>query len=79
MKFKRSGCPITNSLDILGDKWTLVVVRDLALGKRRYQEFMASSEKIASNILADRLKSWRLLALLRDGPTSKSRHAMSTF
>jgi DNA-binding HxlR family transcriptional regulator len=56
MKFKRSGCPITNSLDILGDKWTLLVVRDLALGKRRYQEFMASSEKIASNILADRLK-----------------------
>lgn len=56
MTFKRSGCPITNSLDILGDKWTLLVVRDLALGKRRYQEFMASSEKIASNILADRLK-----------------------
>ena len=56
MTFKRSGCPITNSLDILGDKWTLLVVRDLALGKRRYQEFMASSERIASNILADRLK-----------------------
>ena len=56
MKFKRSSCPITNSLDVLGDKWTLVVVRDLALGKRRYQEFMDSSEQIASNILADRLK-----------------------
>jgi DNA-binding HxlR family transcriptional regulator len=56
MKFKRSGCPITNALDILGDKWTLLVVRDLVLGKRRYQEFMASSERIASNILADRLK-----------------------
>ena len=56
MTFKRSCCPITNSLDILGDKWTLLVVRDLALGKRRYQEFMASSERIASNILADRLK-----------------------
>ena len=54
--FKRSCCPITNSLDILGDKWTLVVIRDLALGKKRYQEFMASSERIASNILADRLK-----------------------
>ena len=56
MKFKRSGCPITNSLDLLGDKWTLLVIRDLVLGKRRYQEFMASSERIASNILADRLK-----------------------
>ncbi len=56
MTFKRSGCPITNALDILGDKWTLLVIRDLALGKKRYQEFMASSEGIASNILADRLK-----------------------
>lgn len=56
MTFKRSCCPITNSLDILGDKWTLLVIRDLVLGKKRYQEFMASSERIASNILADRLK-----------------------
>lgn len=56
MTFKRSCCPITNSLDILGDKWTLLVIRDLALGKTRYQEFMTSSERIASNILADRLK-----------------------
>ena len=56
MTFKRSCCPITNSLDILGDKWTLLVIRDLALGKKRYQEFMTSSERIASNILADRLK-----------------------
>lgn len=54
--FKRSCCPITNSLDIFGDKWTLLVIRDLALGKKRYQEFMASPERIASNILADRLK-----------------------
>lgn len=56
MKFERSACPITNVLDILGDKWTLLVIRDLVLGKRRYQEFMSSPEKIASNILADRLK-----------------------
>ena len=54
--FKRSCCPIANSLDILGDKWTLLVIRDLALGKRRYQEFISSPENIASNILADRLK-----------------------
>ena len=56
MTFKRSCCPITNALDILGDKWTLLVIRDLVLGKRRYQEFMSSPEQIASNILADRLK-----------------------
>ena len=56
MKFERSACPITNVLDILGDKWTLLVIRDLVLGKRRYQEFMSSPEQMASNILADRLK-----------------------
>jgi DNA-binding HxlR family transcriptional regulator len=55
MKFKRSSCPITNVLDLLGDKWTLLVIRDLVLGKRRFQEFMDSPEGIATNILADRL------------------------
>ena len=56
MKFTRSSCPITNVLDTLGDKWTLLVIRDLVLGKRRYREFTSSPEKIASNILANRLK-----------------------
>jgi DNA-binding HxlR family transcriptional regulator len=60
MKFKRSSCPITNVLDLLGDKWTLLVIRDLFLGKRRYQEFLDSPEAMASNILAERLN--RLLA-----------------
>ena len=60
MKFERSSCPITNVLDLLGDKWTLLVIRDLVLGKRRYQEFLASPEAMASNILAERLN--RLLA-----------------
>jgi DNA-binding HxlR family transcriptional regulator len=55
MRFKRSDCPITNVLDTLGDKWTLLVIRDLVLGKSRYQEFLSSPERIASNILADRL------------------------
>ncbi len=54
--FERSGCPITNALDLFGDKWTLLVIRDLVLGKKRYQELSVSPEKIASNILADRLK-----------------------
>jgi DNA-binding HxlR family transcriptional regulator len=52
----RSDCPVTCVLDILGDKWTLVVVRDLLIGKHRYNEFMESPEGIPSNILADRLK-----------------------
>jgi DNA-binding HxlR family transcriptional regulator len=53
----RSTCPIANVLDIVGDKWTLLVVRDLLfLSKRRYGEFQNSPEAIPTNILADRLK-----------------------
>ena len=64
MKFERSECPITNVLDILGDKWTLLVIRDLVLGKRRYQEFMSSPERMASNILANRLKKLEAAGLV---------------
>ncbi len=53
---RRSTCPISTALDILGDKWTLLVIRDLMFkGKRTYGEFLQSDEKIATNILADRL------------------------
>lgn len=54
--FGRSCCPVANALDLLGDKWTLLVVRDLVLGKARYGEFAGSPEGIPSNILADRLR-----------------------
>jgi len=54
---RRSVCPIANILDIVGDKWTLLIVRDLLFfGKRRYQELANSPENIPTNILADRLK-----------------------
>ena len=56
LEFTRSSCPITNSLDLLGDKWTILIIRDLVLGKKRYQEFLSSPEKISTNILANRLK-----------------------
>ena len=56
----RSPCPVACSLDLLGDKWTLLVVRDLLLGKTTYTEFQQSPEGIPTNILAERLK--RLLA-----------------
>lgn len=52
----RSTCPISTALDIFGDKWSLLVVRDLMFNqKKTYGEFLASEEKIATNILADRL------------------------
>lgn len=53
----RSGCPVSLGLDIFGDRWTLLVVRDLMFsGKRHFREIMSSAEGISSNILADRLK-----------------------
>jgi DNA-binding HxlR family transcriptional regulator len=54
--FARSACAIANSLDIVGDKWSLLVVRDLLYGKRTYGELVNSPEGIPTNILADRLK-----------------------
>ena len=52
----RSGCPMSNALDIVGDKWSLIVIRDLLGGKTTFKEFMNGPEKIASNILSQRLK-----------------------
>jgi DNA-binding HxlR family transcriptional regulator len=52
----RSTCPVASMLDIVGDKWTLVVVRDLFLNKHRFGDFLTSPESIPTNILADRLK-----------------------
>jgi DNA-binding HxlR family transcriptional regulator len=53
---RRSFCPVACTLDVLGDRWTLLVVRDLMRGKQRFGEFLGSSEKIPTNILADRLE-----------------------
>jgi DNA-binding HxlR family transcriptional regulator len=62
----RSMCPIANLLDIVGDKWTLLIVRDLLLlSKRRYGEFKNSAEAIPTNILADRLKRLEAAGLVK--------------
>lgn len=53
---RRSRCPVACTLDLLGDRWSLLVVRDVMRGKRRYAEFLESPEGIPTNILADRLK-----------------------
>jgi DNA-binding HxlR family transcriptional regulator len=53
---QRSDCPISSALDLFGDKWSLLVMRDLLFrNKLHYREFLASEEGIATNILADRL------------------------
>ena len=54
---RRSGCPLNASVEILGDRWSLLIVRDMMLrGLRSYKEFLGSYEGIATNILADRLR-----------------------
>jgi DNA-binding HxlR family transcriptional regulator len=53
---RRSPCPVSCLLDLVGDRWTLLVVRDLIFGKTRFKDFLASPEGIPTNILADRLK-----------------------
>jgi DNA-binding HxlR family transcriptional regulator len=52
---KRSVCPVACTLDVIGDKWTLLIVRDLFIGKSHFKDFSASPEKIATNILSERL------------------------
>jgi DNA-binding HxlR family transcriptional regulator len=60
----RSGCPIATSLDQIGDRWSLVVIRDLLTGKRRFGEFLASPERITTNILTARLGALERLGLV---------------
>jgi DNA-binding HxlR family transcriptional regulator len=54
--FQRSPCPIAATLDLVGDKWSLLVIRDMLHGKGTYGELLESPEGIPTNILADRLK-----------------------
>ncbi|MEZ0244627.1 MAG: winged helix-turn-helix transcriptional regulator [Sphingomonas sp.] len=51
----RSGCPIATTLDLVGDRWTLVLLRDMLNGKSRFSDFLASPERITTNVLTDRL------------------------
>ncbi|MCI4671839.1 MAG: helix-turn-helix transcriptional regulator [Bacteroidia bacterium] len=54
---KRSDCPISYSLDLLGDKWTMLILRDIAFSdKHFYKDFLEAGEGMATNVLADRLK-----------------------
>ena len=53
---RRSPCPVACCLDIVGDRWTLLVIRDLMLGRSRFKDFTASPESIPTNILTERLQ-----------------------
>ncbi len=74
---RRSPCPIACSLDLIGDRWTLLVVRDLFYGKTRYGEFLESPEGIPTNVLADRLVELESAGLIKRTPyqTNPPRYA----
>ena len=64
----RSSCPIATTLDIVGDRWSLVVLRDMFIGKKRFSEFLSSPEEIATNVLSDRLASMEQAGLVTKAP-----------
>lgn len=73
---RRSGCPINLSLEVFGDKWSLLILRDMIFGgKRHFREMLRSEEAISSNILADRLKMLVEQGMLTkaDDPTHKQK------
>jgi len=77
MHAHRSGCPINLTLETLGDRWSLIVIRDLMFGNRRhFRELLTRSEEgIASNVLADRLRRLESAHLIsrRNDPTHKQK------
>ena len=70
---KRSACPLTNTLDLIGDKWTLLIIRDmLFLKKKSFNEFLESPEGIATNILTERLKRLEDSGIISKRPYQKT-------
>lgn len=74
---RRSNCSVSYALDYIGDKWTLLVLRDLLFnGKRHFRDFLASDENIASNILTQRLKQLVAAELVLRRPDPDSRRSV---
>lgn len=65
---QRSLCPISSTLDIAGDRWTFVILRDMLTGKSRYAQFLQSPERITTNVLAARLKEMEQNGLVTKTP-----------
>jgi DNA-binding HxlR family transcriptional regulator len=69
----RSACPLASALDIVGDKWSLVVLRGFFVGFSRYSDFLKGPEAISTNILADRLKMLECAGLIERIPDAAGR------
>lgn len=67
---RRSPCPVSCALDLFGDRWTLLVIRDLMLGRSRFKDFVSSPEGIPTNILSDRLERLLEAGIVRQTPTT---------
>lgn len=65
---RRSSCPVSCALDLLGDRWTMLVVRDMFRGLTRYGEFQQSPESIPTNILASRLQKLEEAGIIASAP-----------
>jgi DNA-binding HxlR family transcriptional regulator len=66
---RRSGCPLNASVEMLGDRWSLLIVRDMMIrGLQTYKEFLESDEHIATNILADRLRKLEAHGIITTQP-----------
>lgn len=74
---RRSPCPVSCALDVFGDRWTLLVIRDLMLGRSRFKDFVSSPEGIPTNILSDRLERLLESGIVRQIPTSDSGKRMA--
>ena len=78
---RRSNCPISNVLDHVGDRWSLLVIRDLAFfGKRSYSALQNSAEGIATNVLSSRLKSLEKSGIIarQADPADGRRHVFAS-
>jgi DNA-binding HxlR family transcriptional regulator len=74
----RSGCPVSISLEVLGDRWSLLIIRDLMVrGFRTFREFQQSGEGIATNILADRLRKLEAAGIISAEPEEKDRRKLN--
>ena len=67
---RRSPCPVSCALELLGDRWTLLVIRDLVLGRNRFKDFISSPEGIPTNILSDRLDRLLAAGIIRQVPAA---------
>jgi DNA-binding HxlR family transcriptional regulator len=79
---RRSGCPLNASVEMLGDRWSLLIIRDMMVrGYRTFKEFLSSDEHIATNILADRLRrleSYGIIATEPDPSDGRKLHYLLT-